>query len=359
MGTKGTHDANAISPVMKQIASIDHHSIKTILVIRQHNQLGDMLCAVPALRALQESFPAAHIRFVLSPLHHDIINGCPFIDEILNYDKTNFFNHPRRFFSFARLLRIPHPDIAIVISTVSSSFTSNAMAWISGAPIRIGPASIADQTKGSRQFFTHPLVLDWTNTPRRHQIERNLDTVRFLGADTKDFSIDIGLTDIEKQFAREFFTQNKGSAQRVVGFHPGAGKVQNRWSASFFANVANTLGKRFKAHIMITAGPMDDEPVAAMIKELIVPFTIVKGRTIREVAAIIDQMSLYITNDTGTMHVAAATNARILSLFGPTNPYEWAPLGERNRFLRGKGGDIDLIKVDRVIETAMEMLKKH
>jgi ADP-heptose:LPS heptosyltransferase len=344
---------------MNQILSIDHHSVKTILVIRQHNQLGDMLCAIPALRALRGSFPAARIRLVLSPLHHKIMSGCPYIDEILNYNKLFFSEQPQRFIGFGKSLRKFHPDIAVVLSTVSSSFTSNAMAWISGAPIRVGPASIGGHTKGSQWFFTHAIPLDWTNAPHRHQIERNLDTVRFLGADTEDLSLNIGLTDSEKQFAQEYFMQSKDSAQRVVGFHPGAGKTQNRWKASFFADTANTLGKKYKAHIMITAGPMDKEQVDAMIRELTVPFTIVKGRTIREEAAVIDQMDIFITNDTGMMHVAAATHTRVLSLFGPTNPYEWAPLGESHGFLRGNQGDVNKIKVEKVIEKAVEMMKKH
>ncbi len=342
-----------------KIPIIDRQSVKTILVIRQHNQLGDMLCAIPALRALRESFPAARIRFVLGPLHRDIMNGCPFIDEILNYDKVFFFDRPHRFFTFGRLLRTPRPDIAIVISTVSSSFTSNAMAWISGAPIRIGPESIDGHTNGSERFFTHRISLDWSLLPRRHHIERNLDTVRFLGADTKDFSLDIGLSKTEKQEAKKFVTRCRGSATKVIGFHPGAGKGPNRWDALSFAHVANTLGTRFKAHVVITAGPMDDEPVEVMVRNLSVPYTTIKGKTIREVASLLDQMNLYITNDTGTMHVAATTQTRILSLFGPTNPYEWAPMGDQHRFLKGRGGEINTITAERVIKTAVEMLKKR
>jgi ADP-heptose:LPS heptosyltransferase len=339
------------------IQTIDRQNVKTILVIRQHNQLGDMLCAIPALRALRESFPAARIRFVLGPLHHDIMNGCPFIDEIVNYDKVFFFERPHRFFSFGKRIRTPRPDIAIVISTVSSSFTSNAMAWISGARIRIGPENIDGRTNGSGRFFTHRISLDWSSRPRYHQIERNLDTVRYLGADTKDFSLDIGLSKTEKQQARKFIAQHRGSAVRVIGFHPGAGKVPNRWNAESFATVANMLGKKFKAHVMITAGPMDDEPVKMMQKNLSVNHTVISGKTIREVAALLDQMNLYITNDTGTMHVAATTRTRILSLFGPTNPYEWAPLGEQHRFLKGREGEINSISVERVIKTSVEMLK--
>lgn len=344
---------------MNKIIAIDYKSVRTILVIRQHNQLGDMLCAIPALRALRCSFPAARIRFVLGPLHNDIMSGCPFIDEILNYDKAFFFDKPLRFLSFGKLLRSPRPDLAIVISTVSSSMTSNAMAWISGAPMRVGPASIDGRTKGSKRFFTYRLDLDWHASPQRHQIERNLDTVRFLGADTKDFSLDIGLKKDEKIKARNLIRESSGSARRVFGLHPGAGKVLNRWNAPLFAKTANVLGKKLHAHIMITAGPMDDEPVEAMAREMTVPFTIVKGLSIREIAALIDSLELYITNDTGTMHVAATTRTRVLSLFGPTNPYEWAPLGERHRFIQGKDGDINKIKVDTVIETALEMLKNR
>jgi len=65
---------------------------------------------------------------------------------------------------------------------------------------------------------------------------------------------------------------------------------------------------------------------------------------------------LYITNDTGLMHVAAAVGVPVLSLFGPTDPQQWAPMGGNNRYIYGEGGDISNIPVEQVVAATMEML---
>ena len=103
---------------------------------------------------------------------------------------------------------------------------------------------------------------------------------------------------------------------------------------------------------------MDDGPVGEIIQLLSAPYLLIKRKSIREVAAILAKVSLVVTNDTGIMHVAAAVGAPVLSLFGPTEPEQWAPIGRYHRWLRGKEGDINNISVDEVLRTAREMLKQ-
>ena len=81
---------------------------------------------------------------------------------------------------------------------------------------------------------------------------------------------------------------------------------------------------------------MDDDAVSQMIELLTVPYGLIKGKSIREVAAILSTVDLLIANDTGIMHVAGAVGIPILSLFGPTDPKQWAPIGKTNRWLRGE-----------------------
>jgi ADP-heptose:LPS heptosyltransferase len=101
---------------------------------------------------------------------------------------------------------------------------------------------------------------------------------------------------------------------------------------------------------------MDDKPVREMARGLSVPCSIIDRRPIRTVAAIIAHADLVITNDTGIMHVAAAVGTPVLSLFGPTDPHQWAPVGERHRFLQGSDGRISSIEVKEVMTNAREML---
>jgi heptosyltransferase-2 len=141
-----------------------------------------------------------------------------------------------------------------------------------------------------------------------------------------------------------------------VALHPGAGKVPNRWPAARFAEVASALAGERKVRFIVTVGPMDEEPWKELESRLSIPAYLVKNESIRRVASILSAVRLVISNDTGVMHVAAAVGAPVLSLFGPTDPRQWAPQGEKNRYIQGEGGDITRISTAGVLSAARRML---
>lgn len=343
----------------KRFLQIPLDRIRSILVVRQHNELGDMLCVVPLLRALRQHFPGARIDLMASPVNYAIMQHHPFVDEVLLYDKSAYLRSPREAIRFWRRLRRASYELAIVPSTVSMSFTSDLLAYLSGARYRIGAGSLNGIKNPARHVFHYPLDLRWDETTNPHQTERNLEYVRSLGIDTNDFTTVIGLTEEEKRYAAEFLSRNAGKKEHVIGFHPGAGKVPNRWPAERFAQVADRLASELDAFILITAGPMDDEPTKRMLECLRSPSLVLKEKNIRKVAAIIDRLTLYITNDTGMMHVAAATSTRVLALFGPSDPLQWAPKSERSRFLRSRDKTMTSLSEEEVLTAALEMIAER
>jgi ADP-heptose:LPS heptosyltransferase len=337
------------------IHTITLENVRSILIVRQHNQLGDMLCAVPVFRALRQRFRDAHITLVASPANYEVVLNNPYLDEIVNYDKVSYFRSLKGFWRFCKKLREREYDLAIVPATVAVSVTSDAIAYLSGARIRIGANSIDGKKNPSGFLFNARVDLDWRNQSLKHQTERNLDIVRPFGIDTGDLSPVIRLTDEERKFADEFIDKNIGDRMTVIGFHPGAGKESNRWSAERFAQLADKLAQKFNALILVSQGPVDDELVAAMIEKLACQYVVLKP--IREVAAVINKLSLFVTNDTGIMHVAAAMNTPVLSLFGPTDPLQWAPVGRRNKYVLGRCENVNSITVDKVYRIAVDMIK--
>ncbi len=334
---------------------------KRILVIRQHNQLGDMLCAVPLLRALREKYPNAHIVLMASPLNYEVMLNNRYVDSVINYDKREFLGKGwkglRKLILFVKNLRSLGFDLAIVPSTVSTSFTSDMLAYLSGAAKRIGASSLDGRGSPSAFWFNVPVELDWRTTPDRHQTLRNLDIGQPLSLVAKNLELEITLDSNEREKANSLFLSDLSQNKMHIAYHPGAGKIPNRWGAKNFAQVANTLSTEFGASTIITSGPMDDAPVSEMLRSLKVSPIVVRNKTIREVAALLTKANLVITNDTGIMHVAAAVGAPVLSLFGPTDPRQWAPAGTRNRYIMGEGGDINAITVAEVLTRAREMLE--
>jgi ADP-heptose:LPS heptosyltransferase len=337
-------------------------SFDNILVVRQHNQLGDMLCAVPLLRGLRHRFPSAHIAILASPVNVEVMEGLCYLDEVLCFDKSEFTRHGirgfLRLFGYLRGLRRKAFDLVIVPSTVSTSFTSDFLAYVTGARYRIGIGSLDGVENRSAFFFNIPIHTHWRATPHRHQTLRNLDCAVSLGLPLDDLSHELTLKGTEVIEAKLWFEEKKAGSSCAIALHPGAGKPPNRWPAENFAAVAMALAREFSASIYVTSGPMDKEVVDSLLKALKNPVELIENQAIRRVASYLGQMDLVISNDTGIMHVAAAVGTPVLSLFGPTDPEQWAPIGGGNRYIAGSDGGIETIAVDQVLQNAREMLNE-
>jgi ADP-heptose:LPS heptosyltransferase len=333
-------------------------SIKAILVVRQHNQLGDMLCAVPLLRTLRNRFPDAWITLVTSRVNDAIMQHHPYINETLCYKQQPL----TALWGFYRSLRKRGYDLAIVPASISLSSTSSFIALLSRATVRVGPQSFNGLKNPTSFCFTTPVTLDWTNKTRRHHALRNLDIVASFGIGTNDLTSVIGITTEERKTAAAFIKPLRLKYPLLVGFHPGAGKPPNRWHAKRFAAIANKLSREFNAGILITSGPMDEIPVQEMREHLQCPSILIQSGHIRSDAAIIDQLDLCITNDTGIMHVAGATRTQVLALFGPTDPLQWSPIGQKNHYIASKDEDINSITEEEVYDVAgiiLNEIKRH
>ncbi len=334
---------------------------RSILIIRQHNQLGDMLCVVPLLRMLREKYPSASIALLTSPVNFEVMRGNRYLESVLLYEKRDFLRRAGlrvgALLRYVRDLRRRGFDMVIVPATVSVSFTSDLLAFLSGASIRLGASSLDGNDNPSGYVYSHPVALDWRSEPHRHQVLRNADVARPLGfGEPSVLSLEMTLTEKEHQEGSRFLAQFREKGMRVIAVHPGAGKVPNRWPAERFADVMDALGQAGGTEFLITSGPMDDTPVSTLCSLLRVPYVLIKNQPIRKVAAILSGVDLLLSNDTGIMHVGAAAGARVLSLFGPTDPCQWAPMGSCHRWLRGEGGNIEEIRVDEVLSVVRAMM---
>lgn len=323
--------------------------VSHILVVRQHDQLGDMLCAIPTLRALRDAYPGASITLVASPVNHDIMLDHPSVDRVLLYDKRAVAGSPAGFARFFRGLRAARYDIAVVPSTVSVSLTSGIIAWLSGATVRIGPGRLEHRENPGAFLFTHPVDLDWSAEPGRHQALRNADILRPLGLSATEPVYTLGLRPAEREGGATLLAGLRAAHPLVIGMHPGAAKPGNRWPAARFAEVARRLHAEYRNGLVVTIGPRDREIRDRLEGILDVPHLFIENKPIRTVAAIIDNLDFYLSNDTGPLHIAGALNPPVLGLFGPTDPKLWAPPGRKNHFLSSRDGKIESLAVDEVL----------
>lgn len=331
-----------------------------ILIIRQHNQLGDMLCVVPLLRALRAAFPESRICLMAGPGNREVMMHCRYIDEVLTYDKATLLGKwglkPAGLGRLWRLLRSMRFELVLVPSTVSMSFTSDALAWMTGAGVRVGAQSLDGVENPSSFFFTHPRVLDWRQTPRRHQTLRNLDIAAGIASPPSDLSHEMQLLPPEVEDGRQLLDQMRGSCRYVFVFHAGAGKPPNRWPVDRFAELIERASADYDAQPVLTSGPMDAETTDILRRTLCRRVQVIENEPIRRVASILRHATIVVSNDTGIMHVAAAVGAPVLSIFGPTDPHQWAPIGARFRYIVSESGDIGEITLEEVERSFREML---
>ncbi len=322
-----------------------------ILVVRQHNQMGDMMLAVPALRAVRETYPNASIGVVSSTLNRGVLVNSPYVDRVFTYDK-------RRPWSALRMLaqiRAQHYDLVIVLHTVSFSFTSLVLAVLSGARVRIGSTSraLGESLTGSYLNLTLPLPDDDT-LALLNEAEHNLYPLRAAGITTSDIAPLLVPGPEAERWADAEASRIWRAGLLRLAVHPGAGKVGNIWPPENFAAVVDALHARKPASLAVIEGPRDEESVARFQHACGLPGYVVRGRSITDVAALLQRADLVLCNDTGVMHVACAARAHVLAVFGPTDPFRWAPRCDNLRVVRAPDGDLNALTPEKVAAAAAE-----
>jgi ADP-heptose:LPS heptosyltransferase len=286
----------------------------------------------------------------------------PFTNEVFCYDKKKYWKSPTMLFQFINYIRKRKFDLAIVPATVSLSATSDLLALLSGANMRVGAASLNGIPNPRVDFFTHSVDLLWDDDPHRHQVLRNMDILAPLGIKSEDLSLTIGITPDERKYAEAEAASLRGNKPYLVGIHPGAGKLENRWQPKNFAEMANKLANEKNASVVVTVGPMDDEPYDYFCKHLLASHEVIYKKPLRTVAAIISKLDLFITNDTGIMHVAGAVGVPMIALFGKTDPLQWAPNGPNVRYINISDEDVNVISPETVwmeVESILAEIPPH
>jgi len=144
----------------------------------------------------------------------------------------------------------------------------------------------------------------------------------------------------------------------LLGFHVGAGKPPNRWPLLKFASLIEELNRNVNATFYLTGSSADKDELSYLNDKVDINLGLFVDKPIPAVAALISLSDLFISNDTGIMHVAGSTDTPQISLFGPTNPFNWAPIGPDKVFLR-KSEIIDDITVKDVFKISIDILNKR
>lgn len=342
-----------ISPV-----EINHSQIRLILIILRH-RMGDMICALPMVFSLRNQYPSAKIVLLTNELtrFEEIFKGVPSpVDEVLYYTSGM-----ESYFSTLKALQLRNFDLAVIPSTVSFSGTNHMFGYHSHARIRAGVRSKDFDKNPMGYLLNIKNDFEW-GIKKIHQAERNLDLIRQLKINPSVNSVKLNLSTETVSNAEKFFNENfPDKARKVIGFHPGAGKAANVWPAENFAELIVKLKSEFNTYFYISEGP-SDQPYTSKLRNILIEKSGIKDAVfhngkLMDTAAIIERLNLFITNDTGIMHISSGFKTPVIALFGETYAYEWGPAGENKYSIQSPTGKITGIDCNSVFLLSKKLLE--
>ncbi len=303
-----------------------------IMVIRA-DRIGDMILAIPMFKQLKERYPQAAITCLASSLSGQLIAGNPFVDTIMTYDPAWFDRKKggRGFNDYIRIWKLIKEqsfDMAIDLRGNYNNFF--CLMFLTGISQRVSfNASLG------AFLLTHEVHFE----PGKHETAYFMDIVKHLGgkAAAKPQPV-IVLTDKEEKSAADFFKSHKITPRDVlIAMHPGAGakRIYKQWPQENYVELGRSLVEKYNAKLIIT-GSEAEVALATGIKNRIGKNAICAAGSItslKDLAAVLRRCMVYISTNTGIMHLAAAVETPVIVLCGPEDSRRWQPLGDGHRLI--------------------------
>jgi heptosyltransferase-2 len=335
------------------------------VLIRGTNWIGDVVMTLPAVTAIRRTWPGARLFVLAKPWVAEVYRLSSDVDEVLLFEEPGRHAGIGGKWRLTSELRQYHFDCAILLQ---NAIEAAIIAWITGIPLRAGY-----NTDGRGFLLTHSV----RQTPairRVHQIDYYLGMIEALGCLSAGRTVHLhpapDYTGVSEKLFREFGVR---VGHPLIGLAPGAAYgPAKKWFPGRFASVVDRLIDDTGGQAILFGSDGDRESTAEVRKNARHPLIDIAGRTnLREAIALISRCDLFISNDTGLMHVAGALGIPTVAIFGSTNPMTTSPVGEASVVIHRDVpcspclkpvcptdfSCMDLIGVDEVYRAARELMK--
>jgi heptosyltransferase II len=294
------------------------------ILIRGTNWIGDVVMTLPAVAAIRKRWPGARISVLAKPWVSEIYRLSPDVDEIIDFQEPGRHAGAMGKLRLAGELRKDPFDCAILLQ---NAIEAAILARLAGIPLRAGYNS-----DGRGLLLTHSVRR--TKAVRQiHQIDYYLEMVRALGCMPTERSVQLHPgNDYDGVTEKLFKEYGIGTGRTLIGLAPGAAYGPAKmWFPERFAAVVDRLIDDTGAQAILLGSVGDKESVAAVARNARHCLTDIAGKTnLKEAIALISRCALFLSNDSGLMHVAGALGIPTVAIFGSTNPVTTSPVGEKS-----------------------------
>lgn len=298
---------------------------KNILVMR-YRFIGDTVLTVPFLRNLREAYPAARIDLMLEPFSGQVIEGCPYVDEVIPFEFKTIHAYSSQsergkwsgYAHYWKFIRQRKYDAVFVLKR---SLSSALLAWAAGVPHRIGFA-----TEGRGLILTDPVPY----RQDQHEVENFLDCLRVLDIHIGSKALELWPSaEADRKVGSLFSNAGWKQDDLKIIVHAAASLPAKQWPLERFAAVMKIMKQKYNARF-IYSGAKGDSSLYQTIEQQ-GPFA---GLNLSGMTTLHENLSVYRAShlffgvDSGPMHMAAAVGVPVIALFGPTDERKWGPWGE-------------------------------
>ena len=312
-------------------------------------KLGDLMVAIPALRALRMAFPRAKITLISLPWAKEFVARFPmYIDEFIDFPGwPGLPEQPvdaGRTVAFLKLMQQRHFDLALQMQ--GNGTLVNPMMELLGARVTAGfyPAGLKAYNVNPEFYMPYP--------EGEHEIRKHLSLMDFLGIPTQGFDLDFPLTKQDGLRAALIPELDSLNPKEYVCIHPG-GISARRWPEGHFAQVADSLAEQ--GYKVVLTGTQNEGPIVESVREQMHSSAVsLAGKTdLGTLAWVLSRASLLVSNDTGVAHLASALKVPSVVIYTTSQPEEWGALNrERHRAVL----EVNAESPGAVIEEALSLL---
>lgn len=331
-------------------------SSHNILVIH-FGQIGDVVLALPALRAIRERFPQSRITIAAGRSTSAVVELSGYADEVIPVDRVALRDGSKvvsvfRIIQFTRAVRRRRFDFVIDLHSLSET---NILGFLSGAPRRL----FAKRQGRSLDFLGNtPLVP--AHDFSKHIVDRYLDVLLPLGISHIDEAhreprLQARAED-DKAVTALLRKAGVASDSPLIGIFPGAGHISRRWALNRFAELANRIERNSDGRIILFAGPEERQLVREMRLLFGRSAVIFDRLTIPQLAAMLAHLSVFVSNDTGPMHIAAAVNTPTVVIVDRPTPNGFNPIGTHHHVIYAQS--LDALTVEEVYDATHRTLNR-
>lgn len=337
-------------------------TFRNILIVRT-DRIGDVLLALPMVPAIRMNVPGSRISMLLRSYTKELVDGFGDLESIILFDEAG---RARGFWSLLREIRSGGFDLAVVSHP---TLRIGLLMFFARIPVRIGTGYRWYSFLFNRRVFEH------RRTAEKHEAEYNLSLLEAAGISVKGIpSITLPIPESARAAAAaELKRLGISSGERFVVLHPGSGGSARDWSAERFGDLARHLSMNGRK--VVVTGADSEHPLVESVVQVSghKALSSVGRFTLKELAAFLKEASLFVSNSTGPLHIAAAVGVPVIAFYPPItecSARRWGPLAESKIIFtadsalcpRCKGGPcqgndcMDQIRVEEVLRAATDLL---